>query len=325
LQQNGIFRGVNGGGATASNEIVAVARQNSSAASRSRSIPSRGQVNYQQILREQGAPFTDGIVPVGNVTAYSPLSTWNEMISDNSSASDATLQIITGDEDVAESSAQGAARALALSGQQEDVEEIPATFMIARWVLIQMQQPNLYITARSLKDVVFPSMNLMKTFFSTNLNTVKNVPDRCVARKLCFDDSPLMDSDSLVPDSYAPEYEIIHSQSAVSVKRARITHKKQVQVTTSVRRSPRNNIYKGFKVNMPTDTKKMKSKVSNRIIPDINTPSKDVFDSADRDSPPVPPPTPVPVLQKIGVNICGIPAEELEKEKLEKSESEDEA
>jgi hypothetical protein len=50
-----------------------------------------------------------------------------------------------------------------------------------------------------------------------------------------------------------------------------------------------------------------------------------VFDSADKDSPPMPPPTPVSVLQKIGVNICGIPEEELEKEKLEKSESEDDA
>jgi hypothetical protein len=246
------------------------------------------------------------------------------MISSNSSASDATLQIITGDEDVAESSAQGAARALALTGRQEDGEDIPATFLIARSVLIHMQWPSLYTTARSLKNAIFPPMNLIKTFFSTNHNSVKNVPDRRVARKLCFDDSPLMDSDALVPDSYDPEYEIIQSKVDVSVKRARVTQKKHVQVTTAVRRSPRNNIYKGFKVNMPTDSRKVKSKVSNRVIPDINTPSKDVFDPAEMDSPPVSPPTPIPVLQKIGINICGIPEQELEKEKLEKSDSDDE-
>jgi hypothetical protein len=247
------------------------------------------------------------------------------MISDNSSASDATLQIIAGDQDLAESSAQGAARALAIAGKQDDVDDIPPTFMIARSVIIHMQQPNLFINARSLKDAVFPSMNLIKTFFSTMHTAVKNVPDRRVARKLCFDDSPLMSSD-LSSDVFATEYENMQDKAVVSVKRVRATHKKQAKITTAVRRSPRNNIYKGFKVNMPTDSRKLKSKVSDRIIPDvISTPSKDVLDSEEMESPPLPPPTPIPVLQKIGVNICGIPAEELEKEHLEKPESDDEA
>jgi hypothetical protein len=325
LQQNGIFTGVNGGGANASSGSAESARQNSFTVRRVRTLPSRGQVNYQQILREHRALFTDGIEPIGNITAYSPLSAWNDMISENSSASDATLQIITGDHDIAESSAQGAARALAISGRQDDAEEIPPTFMIARSVLIHMQQPNLFINARSLKDAVFPSLNLIKTFFSTMHNVVKNVPDRRVARKLCFDDSPFMGSD-LVSDASVIEYESRQDMAVVSVKRVRATHKNQAQITTTVRRSPRNNIYKGFKVNMPTDSRKMRSKVSARIIPDVtSTPSKDVLDTEEMDSPPVPPPTPIPVLQKIGVNICGIPAEELKKEHLEKPESDDEA
>jgi hypothetical protein len=48
---------------------------------------------------------------------------------------------------------------------------------------------------------------------------------------------------------------------------------------------------------MPTDSKKLKSKVTDRIIPDVtSTPSKDVLDSDLMESPPLPPPTPIPVL-----------------------------
>jgi hypothetical protein len=85
------------------------------------------------------------------------------------------------------------------------------------------------------------------------------------------------------------------------------------------------NIYKGFKVNMPTDSKKRKSKVQSRIIPDASsTPPKDIIEPSRDDSSPVPPPTPIPILQKIGVNICGIPPEELEKDKLEKKDADGE-
>jgi hypothetical protein len=58
----------------------------------------------------------------------------------------------------------------------------------------------------------------------------------------------------------------------------------------------------------------------------VATPAKYVPDSDGQStSPTIPPPTPVSILQKIGVNICGIPPEELEKDKLEKSDSDDEA
>jgi hypothetical protein len=104
-------------------------------------------------------------------------------------------------------------------------------------------------------------------------------------------------SSDLSSDLFATEYENMQDKAVVSVKHVRATHKKQAQITTTVRRSPRNNIYKGFKVNMPTDSKKLKSKVTDRIIPDVtSTPSKDVLDSDLMESPPLPPPTPIPVL-----------------------------
>jgi hypothetical protein len=87
---------------------------------------------------------------------------------------------------------------------------------------------------------------------------------------------------------------------------------------------------------MPMDTKQRHTKVKNRVRPDasdktwvisnsVETPSKDIPGSyGESPSSPIPPPTLVPVLQKVGVNICGIPSKELEKDKLEKSDSEDE-
>jgi hypothetical protein len=69
---------------------------------------------------------------------------------------------------------------------------------------------------------------------------------------------------------------------------------------------------------MPTDSKKRKSKVKARVVP--NASSK----VSPKSSPPVPPPTPVLVLQKIGTNTCGIPEEELAQDKLEQERMIDE-
>jgi hypothetical protein len=88
---------------------------------------------------------------------------------------------------------------------------------------------------------------------------------------------------------------------------------------------------------MPAYAKKRQSKVKNRVIPDasgnswlvsdaVATPTKNVSGSdGESTSSPIPPPTHVPILQKIGVNICGISPEELTKDKLEKLDSYDEA
>jgi hypothetical protein len=78
---------------------------------------------------------------------------------------------------------------------------------------------------------------------------------------------------------------------------------------------------------MPSDTRQRKSKVLNRGIPDASlTPVKDTQGVHDKEVavPPVPPPTPVPILQKIGVKICAFPSEELTDDKLLKADSDEE-
>jgi hypothetical protein len=273
------------------------------------------------------------------------MTAWNDRLSDNSSSSTETLQIITGDDDVAESSAQGAARALARSGQLNPDEEIPPTFMIARSVLINMQQPNIFINVKSLWGSALPPFSTIKTFLSDKVSMYDNdrevnILGRRVARKLCFDASPA-DDNALIsfeaPNVNQETMEPLVIASTPSIKRPRYARKELVQVTTAVRRSPRNNIYRGFKVDMPTDAKKRQSKVKNRVIPDasgnswlvsdaVATPPKNVSGSdGESTSSPIPPPTHVPILQKIGVNICGISPEELTKDKLEKLDSDDEA
>jgi hypothetical protein len=342
LQQNGIFRGNANGGAN----VQQPRQQAIDHAPGTAILPSRGQVNYQEILRAQGVHFSDGVEPTLNRLVDSPMSAWNDLLSENSSSSMETLQIITGDEDVAESSAQGVARALARSGQHDPEEEIPPAFLIARAVLLDMQQPNIFNTSKSLWGAVLPPISSIKTFLSDKESMNEqyeqcehevNVMGQRVARKLCFDASP---ADNVIVPYEAPaldeaSYESLVINTTPTVKRTRSV-KKVVNVTTAVRRSPRNNIYKGFKVDMPTYTLKKQSKVKARVIPDasdktwtvsdsVETPAKQLPGS-DGESPssPIPPPTPVPVLQKIGVNICGIPYEELEKDKLEKSDSDDE-
>jgi hypothetical protein len=76
-------------------------------------------------------------------------------------------------------------------------------------------------------------------------------------------------------------------------------------VTTEVRRSPRQNKYDGFKVHQTTDAKINKSKVKPRKCPLIKP---DVTDqqSKSNSTSEVLPPTPMPVLQQIGINLCGI-------------------
>ncbi|KAM0922039.1 hypothetical protein ACQ4PT_006447 [Festuca glaucescens] len=308
LQQNGIFRGPQGAGNAGAATGHVRQAPNSSAF-----MPAGSLVNYQSILREQGVLFSHGVVPLNNISD-SPLNAWNDMMSDQSTESAETLRIITGDSDVAESSAQGAARAMMPYSHDDD--EVPTMFMIARTVLINMQEPNLYIYSKSLFQNALPPINLLKTVLSDGKEVYdkeNSVRDRRVARKLCFDDSPASDSAMVLYD---------HSESTkvILVQRGR---KETVQVSSAVRRSLRNNIYKGFKVNMPTDSRKRKSKVAARIVPEASsTPPKDIIEPSREDSPTIPPPTPISILQKIGVNICGIPPEELEKDKLEKKEDE---
>jgi hypothetical protein len=95
--------------------------------------------------------------------------------------------------------------------------------------------------------------------------------------------------------------------------------------TTMVSRSPRQNKYDGFKVHLVSDTKVIKSKVMPRKVPAIKFTAKDkgkkVLQNEEEDYAP----TPVPVLQSIGVNLCGLHPSDVSSQKLlaEEVEKED--
>ena len=91
--------------------------------------------------------------------------------------------------------------------------------------------------------------------------------------------------------------------------------------TTQLRRSTRSTRYDGFRVPQPSDLKRGMSKVKPRKTPVVTrnlsaTAPSGIPAVLDVSSEPVPAPTPIPVIQEIGIVRCGVPPEELNAEKL---------
>jgi hypothetical protein len=121
---------------------------------------------------------------------------------------------------------------------------------------------------------------------------------------------------------------------SVGQKRKKTLNQDVPACTNQVRRSTRCNKYNGFKPKIISDAKATKSKVKPRKTPSVTV-------SADLEqeelamteivpcSVQVPPITPVPVMQSIGINLCGIPPEDISAKKLlaslQEEESEDSA
>ena len=86
---------------------------------------------------------------------------------------------------------------------------------------------------------------------------------------------------------------------------------------TQVRRSVRATRYLGFKAPSMSDNRKRDSHVKPRQIPEIG----DSSTTQDMEVQPAhnqipPPPTPIKTIQHLGINMCGIPPEEIIEEKL---------
>lgn len=92
--------------------------------------------------------------------------------------------------------------------------------------------------------------------------------------------------------------------------------KAQVPIsTTEVQRSTRSTRYDGFRASQPTDTRSTASKVKPRIIPLAVQGSSSAI-VQDMTAKSTPPPTPIQIMQSIGVNRCAVPSEELTDEAL---------
>jgi hypothetical protein len=208
--------------------------------------------------------------------------------------------------------------------------EVPTIFMFARTVMFSLQQPSIYVGTKSLLMPNTIPVSLLKFVQQKDVSVLSRISTRRVARRLCFDATPTTGSSMILfdPSSDSSDTGIVEntvsefSTSVVAVNKSRRKKKIVPQVTTAVRRSPRNHAIAGHKVSMPTDSKKRKSKVKAIVVPGDRKESVQPGHSSGKgNTPPPPPPTPVKVLQKIGVNICGIPIEELEESKLQKEKS----
>ena len=83
-----------------------------------------------------------------------------------------------------------------------------------------------------------------------------------------------------------------------------------------VRRSNRSNKYDGFKVPSVSDTKPKASKVKPRVVPSATDTPMEVVDHTVNQGDYILPPTPIQVLQHIGISKCAIPPAEVSEEAL---------
>lgn len=89
---------------------------------------------------------------------------------------------------------------------------------------------------------------------------------------------------------------------------------------SEVRRSVRATRYMGFKASSLADAKKKVSHVKARVVPVIADMECDTEHiEPDETSKPVPPPTPIKLIQQVGTNLCGIPEVELTEKELLKA------
>ena len=106
--------------------------------------------------------------------------------------------------------------------------------------------------------------------------------------------------------------------TAAKRKRRRLTAPLEV---TRVRRSVRATRYKGFKAPSMSGIKRKESHVKPRKIPEMYVTTVE-HEMEVQYSQSAPPPTPIKTLQHLGINICGVPPEELSEDNLMQGEEE---
>jgi hypothetical protein len=149
------------------------------------------------------------------------------------------------------------------------------------------------------------------------------------SRKLIVDQTPSFSSMMLLTDkgqssgsASIPSIIDTVSEQTVTIigqkrkKTSATFNKTTPSCTTQVRRSARSNKYDGFKVTHISDAKCLKSKVKARKVPSVadaisKEEEEDLMLSTHAEKA-----TPIPMLQAIGVHLCGVPAEELSPQKL---------
>jgi hypothetical protein len=239
----------------------------------------------------QGVPFHAGFHPSNAALSDSPMQAYNDNVSGNDS--DIMVQIV----------------------QLEDAYYAANAYMLARFSLAKSAishclKPNL------AGDNAF--------FFDTPIQLEASDMFELFGEKMVYYQNKKRTSSShisIVEISADEKNDSTVSQPLiVGQKRKKATLPSPI-CTTQVRRSTRCNKYDGFKPKNFSDSKAIKSKVKPRKIPAAITlvPSDDDDTAAPLlldNGVNVPDFTPIPVLHAIGVNLCGVPPEEISPQKL---------
>lgn len=268
-------------------------------------FPSHGQVNYQAFLRTEGLRFSDGVVPANNVED-SPLPAWNDMRSNSSAGSDVFLP--AGGESVI-IEVPLVRNSLFLPALPDPVvaTKLPAEDGSGHSSLISSVVnssflPNLFCDAKQLWSPSCPPISLIISNFKRNAQHMDYfIPARRVVRKLCF-------------ETVAPPFGVVGPSPSLSIEDVQPeTPKKRDRkpkltpaVSSDLHRNPRSNIYKGFKVDLLSGSKKKSSEVKGKVIIDMSESSSNI-----------PALISVEELQKIGKTFYAIPDEEITTDKLE--------
>jgi hypothetical protein len=151
------------------------------------------------------------------------------------------------------------------------------------------------------------------------LKAGREIPKRITLGSPLEDSQPcsaLSEQNSSTADSSA----MIEMHSSVPNGKGKEIASQVPECTSQVRRSTRSNKYDGFNHKNLSEARTVKSKVKPRKVPSVKpkiNKSKKTTSTAtlllDSD---VLKDTPIPVMQSIGINLCGVPPEELSDDKL---------
>jgi hypothetical protein len=266
----------------------------------------------------QGIPFHAGFHPDGNNTVDSPMQAYTEALSD--SDSDIMVQFMLNDQVV---------------------------FYHANASVLT----RLSMAKATMKNLLLPRVNLDNSFFFdshvkfafSDLYELFGeafclMNNKRKSRKLSLKHNPydkVHFTEGIHLEEVAPETNgvitelVLQPDLGKKRKNTLIPLPEPPSCTTQVHRSTRCNKYDGFKPNNFSDSKPLKSKVKPRKNPVLLTTVVDnAHDLPENEQAMVTAPdntTPIPVLQSIGINLCGVPPEDLSPKKLLAKLQEDEA
>jgi hypothetical protein len=267
------------------------------------------------MLAEQGVPFEAGLPPPANNVTDSPLQAWTDMV-DSPTSSISSQDIFMVDMPQVQQM-----NFLSFdSGSFEDLTaEIWAKVCLAKSAMSSAMSPSVsldnthHISFNIQMDSVM-LYELLGDFFMLQAGRKqfsKKSPATSSAATHMMIDYPMDASDSSAECSDA---------SLLLDNKGKGKLLPEPECTSQVRRSSRCNKYDGFNHKNLSEARATKSKVKQRKIPvvqqKIQKPKKLSKNSIIQGGQSELVATPIPVLQAIGINHCGVPPEELAEERL---------